>query len=292
MLTLARALSREPRVLLADELSMGLAPIIVKRLLESVVRVARQQGTGGAAGGAARAQGARLLRPGVRHASRPRRAQRFGRRPARSHRRDRRPLPHLDRRSRVDYPPTPHRSVGGRRSVGRRDVPVVNTPTTGRRVVRPGDDGLGMRDGPCPVSRSGRVVAGHASVPGEVAADEHLPDARRRRGFAAGVQSIRQPLAVQVGARSGAARDRHRAGRRVVGCVVRGAPARRDQPPARDERRVAGAHSRRRRLAGVRRRPARGDAVHRRRGGERASRATRRSSRCASACRPRSCRSW
>ena len=45
MLTLARALSRRPRVLLADELSMGLAPIIVKRLLESVVRVARQQGT-------------------------------------------------------------------------------------------------------------------------------------------------------------------------------------------------------------------------------------------------------
>jgi branched-chain amino acid transport system ATP-binding protein len=46
MLTLARALSRQPRVLLADELSMGLAPIIVKRLLESVVRVARQRGTG------------------------------------------------------------------------------------------------------------------------------------------------------------------------------------------------------------------------------------------------------
>jgi branched-chain amino acid transport system ATP-binding protein len=45
MLTLARALSRRPRVLLADELSMGLAPLIVKRLLEAVVRVARQQGT-------------------------------------------------------------------------------------------------------------------------------------------------------------------------------------------------------------------------------------------------------
>jgi branched-chain amino acid transport system ATP-binding protein len=45
MLTLARALSRKPRVLLADELSMGLAPIIVKRLLEAVVRIARQQGT-------------------------------------------------------------------------------------------------------------------------------------------------------------------------------------------------------------------------------------------------------
>ena len=45
MLTLARALSREPRVLLADELSMGLAPIVVKRLLDAVVRVARQQQT-------------------------------------------------------------------------------------------------------------------------------------------------------------------------------------------------------------------------------------------------------
>ena len=45
MLTLARALSREPRVLLADELSMGVAPIVVKRLLDAVVRVARQQHT-------------------------------------------------------------------------------------------------------------------------------------------------------------------------------------------------------------------------------------------------------
>jgi branched-chain amino acid transport system ATP-binding protein len=45
MLTLARALSRKPRVLLADELSMGLAPLIVKRLLEAVVRIAKQQGT-------------------------------------------------------------------------------------------------------------------------------------------------------------------------------------------------------------------------------------------------------
>jgi branched-chain amino acid transport system ATP-binding protein len=45
MLTLARALSRRPRVLLADELSMGLAPIIVKRLLEVVVDAAKQHGT-------------------------------------------------------------------------------------------------------------------------------------------------------------------------------------------------------------------------------------------------------
>jgi branched-chain amino acid transport system ATP-binding protein len=45
MLTLARALSRQPRVLLADELSMGLAPIIVKRLLDVVVDAAKQYGT-------------------------------------------------------------------------------------------------------------------------------------------------------------------------------------------------------------------------------------------------------
>jgi branched-chain amino acid transport system ATP-binding protein len=45
MLTLARALSRKPRVLLADELSMGLAPLVVKRLLDAVVRAATQMGT-------------------------------------------------------------------------------------------------------------------------------------------------------------------------------------------------------------------------------------------------------
>ena len=45
MLTLARALSRKPTVLLADELSMGLAPMIVKRLLEAVGQVAKLQNT-------------------------------------------------------------------------------------------------------------------------------------------------------------------------------------------------------------------------------------------------------
>jgi branched-chain amino acid transport system ATP-binding protein len=44
MLTLARALSRQPRVLLADELSMGLAPLVVKRLLEAVRAAADQRG--------------------------------------------------------------------------------------------------------------------------------------------------------------------------------------------------------------------------------------------------------
>lgn len=45
MLTLARALARKPRVLLADELSMGLAPLIVKRLLEAVRAAADELGT-------------------------------------------------------------------------------------------------------------------------------------------------------------------------------------------------------------------------------------------------------
>jgi branched-chain amino acid transport system ATP-binding protein len=45
MLTLARAIGREPRLLLADELSLGLAPLIVDRLLKAV-RAAADGGTG------------------------------------------------------------------------------------------------------------------------------------------------------------------------------------------------------------------------------------------------------
>ncbi|HVM13781.1 MAG TPA: ABC transporter ATP-binding protein [Egibacteraceae bacterium] len=45
MLTLARALSRRPKLLLADELSLGLAPLIVDRLLQAV-RAAADAGTG------------------------------------------------------------------------------------------------------------------------------------------------------------------------------------------------------------------------------------------------------
>jgi branched-chain amino acid transport system ATP-binding protein len=46
MLTLARAVAREPVLLLADELSLGLAPMIVKRLLETVRRAANEQQMG------------------------------------------------------------------------------------------------------------------------------------------------------------------------------------------------------------------------------------------------------
>jgi branched-chain amino acid transport system ATP-binding protein len=44
MLTLARALSSRPEALLADELSLGLAPIIVARLLRTI-RTAADEGT-------------------------------------------------------------------------------------------------------------------------------------------------------------------------------------------------------------------------------------------------------
>jgi len=46
MLTLARAIARKPELLLADELSLGLAPLLVKRLLETVRRTATEQKTG------------------------------------------------------------------------------------------------------------------------------------------------------------------------------------------------------------------------------------------------------
>jgi branched-chain amino acid transport system ATP-binding protein len=46
MLTLARAVGRDPKLLLADELSLGLAPLIVRRLLDTVRRVATERSAG------------------------------------------------------------------------------------------------------------------------------------------------------------------------------------------------------------------------------------------------------
>ena len=46
MLALGRALAREPRLLLADELSLGLAPLVVDRLLEAVCSAAHDHGAG------------------------------------------------------------------------------------------------------------------------------------------------------------------------------------------------------------------------------------------------------
>ncbi len=46
MLSLARALGRDPKVLLADELSLGLAPLIVANLLQAVRDAADERGVG------------------------------------------------------------------------------------------------------------------------------------------------------------------------------------------------------------------------------------------------------
>jgi branched-chain amino acid transport system ATP-binding protein len=46
MLTLARALGRSPQVLLADELSLGLAPLVVDRMLTAVRTAADQRNVG------------------------------------------------------------------------------------------------------------------------------------------------------------------------------------------------------------------------------------------------------
>jgi branched-chain amino acid transport system ATP-binding protein len=45
MLAMARALASEPKVLMVDEMSLGLAPVIVERLLPIVRRIADESGT-------------------------------------------------------------------------------------------------------------------------------------------------------------------------------------------------------------------------------------------------------
>jgi branched-chain amino acid transport system ATP-binding protein len=46
MLALARAITREPKVLMLDEMSLGLAPVIVDRLLPIVSDLAASKGIG------------------------------------------------------------------------------------------------------------------------------------------------------------------------------------------------------------------------------------------------------
>jgi branched-chain amino acid transport system ATP-binding protein len=46
ILTLGRALASDPRVLLADELSLGLAPIIVQQLFDAIRVAADERGLG------------------------------------------------------------------------------------------------------------------------------------------------------------------------------------------------------------------------------------------------------
>jgi branched-chain amino acid transport system ATP-binding protein len=46
MLSLGRTLSRRPKILLADEVSLGLAPLVVHRLLEAIRTYATEEGAG------------------------------------------------------------------------------------------------------------------------------------------------------------------------------------------------------------------------------------------------------
>src|SRR3954452_21970149 len=46
MLALARTLGRNPSLILADELSLGLAPLVVKRLLHALRDAAAERGVG------------------------------------------------------------------------------------------------------------------------------------------------------------------------------------------------------------------------------------------------------
>jgi branched-chain amino acid transport system ATP-binding protein len=74
MLALGRALARKPRLLLLDEMSLGLAPIIVEGLLPVVSEYARQSGCSVLLGRTAHPDRARGRRPRLRAV--PRRARR------------------------------------------------------------------------------------------------------------------------------------------------------------------------------------------------------------------------
>ena len=93
MLALARALCREPKVLLADELSLGLAPLIVTRLLATLRAGGARARRRDPARRAARPAGARHRRPRLRHGPRHHHPVGPGHRDARSARRDRSHLP-------------------------------------------------------------------------------------------------------------------------------------------------------------------------------------------------------
>ena len=70
MLAIARALARKPRLLMLDEMSLGLAPVIVGRLLPVVREYATSTGHRGAARRAARPHGAADRRPRLRAVAR------------------------------------------------------------------------------------------------------------------------------------------------------------------------------------------------------------------------------
>jgi branched-chain amino acid transport system ATP-binding protein len=84
MLALGRALVTRPRLLLVDEMSLGLAPVIVERLVPILRRAVRRAARGAGAGG---------LRPRLRPDARPDRARGPGRRTPRAARAARGQLP-------------------------------------------------------------------------------------------------------------------------------------------------------------------------------------------------------
>ena len=77
MLALARALGRHPRVLLADELSLGLAPLVVNRLLAGI-RNAADERRRDPPRGTTRPPGVARRRSGVRDGSRHHHVERTG----------------------------------------------------------------------------------------------------------------------------------------------------------------------------------------------------------------------
>ena len=87
MLALARALARKPTMLLADELSLGLAPLVVQRLLRAVRRRRGCARARCAPGRAARSPGVADRRSCLRHATRRDRDPRNRSRGARTARR-------------------------------------------------------------------------------------------------------------------------------------------------------------------------------------------------------------